>query len=80
MVMPPRPNTELTTTQKLVYDLYCSHIEEHGTAPPVLLMAERLGMQRSSVYDVLTRLEEKGYLKKKPITIKRLMPVKRRTP
>lgn len=78
--MPPRPNLELTTVQKLVYEFYCAHIQEHGTAPPVLLMSEKLGMERSSIYDTLARLEAKGYLKKKPITIKRLMPVKRRQP
>lgn len=78
--MPPRPNAELTTAQKQVFDFYRSHIEEHGVAPPVALIVDKLGMQRSSIYDILARLESKGFLKKKPITIKRLMPVKRRTP
>jgi predicted transcriptional regulator len=72
-------NLELTTTQKLVFEFYRDYIEANGVAPPVLLMAEKLGLTRSSVYDALNRLETKGFLKKKPITIKRLMPVKRRT-
>jgi SOS-response transcriptional repressor LexA len=78
MAMPPRPNLELTTAQKQVYDFYRAYIDEHGVAPPVALMVDKLKMQRSSVYDVLGRLEDKGYLRKKAVTVKRLMPVKRK--
>lgn len=78
--MPPRPNLELTTTQKEVFDFYCEHSEQHGAPPPVLLIVGKLGIQRSTVYQALDALQRKGFLKQRPITIKRLMPVKRRTP
>lgn len=76
--MPPRENRELTTTQALVYGFYTAHLKEHGAAPTVLFMASELELQRSTIYQVLGRLEEKGYLKKN--TAPRFAPTRRRAP
>lgn len=78
--MPPRPNLNATTTQELVLHFYRDYVEAHGVPPSAALMVSELKLGRSTVYSCLDALEAKGYLKKKPITIKRLMPVKRRTP
>lgn len=76
--MPPRVNLEMTTTQKEVYDFYSAYAAEHGTPPTVMQMTEALKIQRSTIYQAIDSLTRKGFLKERPITIKRLMPVKRR--
>lgn len=73
LVMPPRPNSELSTTEKEVLRIYREHIEAHGQPPSVAHVARMVGCMRNTVYASLKSLAKKGYYRERPVTETRLV-------
>lgn len=61
-------NAELTTAQKNVLAAYRQWIERYGAAPSLRQLAQQLQVQINAARYQLLKLEEKGYLLKRPAT------------
>lgn len=73
---PPKKNYELTTMEKDVLDYYRAH-SVRGNGPSTRSVALALGCYPNSISHALRRLEEKGYLEKKPVMMLRLRLTKK---
>lgn len=65
-------NLELTTAEKEVLRLYREYWEKHRAWPTYRYIAGLLGVQHNNVLQHVRKLEEKGFLVRKPITVMRL--------
>lgn len=67
----------MTQAQKPVYDFVCAFRAEHGYSPSYDEMGAALGMSKSAVYCHVTRLAERGYIRREgPVGARRaLVPV-----
>lgn len=57
-------NTILTPTQKKYLDFICKYRDIYGDVPSILYISKMLGKSVSTVHESLTRLNEKGYIRK----------------
>ena len=55
---------DLTTRQRETLELVKGFIQEHGMPPTVREIGDAFGIKSSSVFDLLTVLERKGYLRR----------------
>ena len=68
-----KPNLELTTGEKEVLRYYRKHWERHGVPPTVRQLADHMGSKNpNTAQGYLRRLQAKGYLEGKPVTLIRL--------
>jgi SOS-response transcriptional repressor LexA len=54
----------LTPRQQEVYDCLVLHHDQTGTMPTVAELAARAGGSKGGMHAVLTKLEEKGWIRK----------------
>lgn len=68
-----RSNLELTTQEKECLRLYRAHLEKFRTPPTRRWLSEQMKYRsHNAVTHLLSKLEEKGYLVTKPVTVMRL--------
>lgn len=65
-------NLELTTHEKECLRLYREHVAQHKAAPTLRWLGAQLSINHSAARYLILRLEEKGYLAQKPVTVMRL--------
>ena len=63
----PKGKCKMTKRWRLVFNFIVAYQRIHGVPPTYQIMATALGMRsRSNMHRIVGRLEELGYLKKKP--------------
>ncbi len=65
---PPKPNEELTTTQRKVLRAYRAHLDKHGAEPSLRVLGAAVGIEWSGVRYQLQRLQAMGYIAAKKVT------------
>jgi len=66
---------DLSTRQRETLDWVKGYIREHGMPPTVREIGHAFGIKSSSVFDLLTALERKGYLQRKNRSARSLIVV-----
>jgi DNA-binding MarR family transcriptional regulator len=64
--MPPNKPLRLTDRQREVYNYYRKFIGAYCEAPTLVEAAEGLGVSTASVCEILGRLEQKGWITRRP--------------
>lgn len=67
-----QPNLELTTAQRGALEAYHKHTERFGGPPTVRQLGAALGLGHNAAWTLIKKLEAKGYLKPRPVTVTRL--------
>ena len=66
------PNVELTTAEKRVLVLYRDHVDKYKAPPTYRWIADLLGVTHNAIVQHVKKLEAKGFLARRPVTIIRL--------
>lgn len=57
-----KPNTELTSTERLALQKFHAWCEKHGAPPSVRKFADALGVSHSGAHNIMRSLRRKGFL------------------
>lgn len=71
---------QLTPTQEAALRAISMYKDQHGVAPTVQELADVLDIQPPSAYELLVRLQDKGYIQREPRKARTLTIVKTYTP